>query len=81
MARQLLLELESGGPYHAPRARMLSKLFWVLTTVVFTFLFIVLFENGTVNYVDNCVTEYHEVVAYFGEKPHKKGDSSDKVVP
>ena len=60
---------------------MLSKLFWVLTTVVFTFLFVVLFENGTVNYVDNCVTEYQQVVAYFGEKPHKKPDTSDKVVP
>ena len=60
---------------------MLSKLFWILMTVVFTFLFIVLFENGTVNYVDNCVTEYHQIVTYFGEKPHKKPDTSDKVVP
>ena len=60
---------------------MLSKIFWVLMTVVFTFLFIVLFENGTVNYVDNCVVEYHQVVAYFGDKPHKKPDASDKVVP
>ena len=60
---------------------MLSKLFWVLMTVVFTFLFIVLFENGTTNYVDNCVAEYHQIVTYFGEKPHKKPDTSDKVVP
>ena len=60
---------------------MLSKLFWVLMTVVFAFLFIVLFEFGTVNYLDNCVAEYHQIVAYLGEKPHKKADTSDKVVP
>ena len=58
---------------------MLSKIFWVLLTVVFTFLFVVLFENGTVDYVNNCFAEYHQVVAYFGEKPHKKTDTSDKV--
>ena len=58
---------------------MLSKIFWVLLTVVFTFLFMVLYENGTTDYVNNCVVEYHQVVAYFGEKPHKKPDTSDKV--
>ena len=81
MARQLLLDCGSGGHYHATLARMLSKLFWVLMTVVFTFLFIVLFENGPTNYVENCVAEYHQIVTYFGEKPHKKPDTSDKAVP
>ena len=58
---------------------MLSKIFWVLLTVVFTFLFVVLFENGTTDYVNNCVAEYHQAVTYFGDKPHKKGEASDKT--
>ena len=58
---------------------MLSKIFWVLLTVVFTFMFMVLFENGTVNYVDNCMVEYHQIVSYFGAKPQKKADTSDKI--
>ncbi len=58
---------------------MVSKLFWVLLTVVFTFLFVVLFENGTTDYVNNCQAEFQVIKGYFGEKPHKKGDSSDKV--
>ena len=58
---------------------MISKSFWVLLTAVFTFLFLVLYENGTVNYVDNCQAEFAQVRAYFGEKPHKKADTSDKT--
>ena len=58
---------------------MLSKIFWVLLTVVFMFLFMVLFENGTTDYVNNCVAEYHQIVAYFGDKPKKKADVSDKA--
>ncbi len=58
---------------------MISKLFWVLLTAVFTFLFVVLFENGTVNYVENCQTEFAQLRAYVGEKPHKKADTSDKL--
>ena len=58
---------------------MVTKLFWVLLTVVFTFLFMVLFENGFTNYVENCQTEFQQIKAYFGETPHKKPDGSDKV--
>ena len=58
---------------------MLSKIFWVLLTVVFTFLFMVLYENGTVDYVNNCALEYQQIVKYFNDKPHKKPDTSDKV--
>ena len=58
---------------------MISKLFWVLLTAVFTFLFMVLFEDGTVNYVDNCQTEFATLRAYFADKPHKKADTSDKL--
>ena len=55
---------------------MLAKLFWVLLTAVFTFLFLVLFENGTINYVENCQTEFAQIRAYFGEKPQKKADTA-----
>ena len=58
---------------------MISKLFWVLLTAVFTFGFIVLFENGPGNYVENCKTEFQEMKAYFETPPHKKGDTSDKL--
>ena len=58
---------------------MISKLFWVLLTAVFTFLFVVLFENGTINYVENCQTEFANMRAYFTDTPHKKGDTSDRL--
>ena len=58
---------------------MLSKIFWVFLTVVFTFMFMVLYENGTTDYVNNCVAEYHQIVTYFGTPPHKKPDTSDKT--
>lgn len=58
---------------------MIAKLLWVVLTVVFTFLFMVLFENGTVNYVQNCQDEFQQIHAYFGEKPHKKADAGDRL--
>ena len=58
---------------------MIGKLFWVALTVVFTFGFIVLFENGTTNYVENCQTEFVQVRAYFGTPVKKKADNSDKL--
>ena len=58
---------------------MISKLFWVLLTAVFTFGFIVLFENGPTNYVDNCKAEFQEMKAYFEAPPKKKGDTSDQL--
>lgn len=58
---------------------MISKLFWVALTVVFTFGFIVLFENGFDNYVENCKTEFQQAKTYFAATPKKKGDTSDKL--
>lgn len=52
---------------------LLSKLFWIGLTVVFTFCFVVLFENGTVNYVDNAQRQFAEVKAYFDGAPAKPG--------
>ena len=58
---------------------MIGKIFWVALTVVFTFGFVVLFENGTTNYVENCQTEFAQVKTYFGTPAKKKADTSDKL--
>ena len=52
---------------------MISKLFWVMLTAVFTFGFIVLFENGTDRITsNNCQVEFQEMKAYFGTPPKKE---------
>ena len=58
---------------------MISKIFWVALTLVFTFCFVVLFEFGTTNYVDNAKTEFQDLKALFTDPPKKPGDHSDKV--
>jgi hypothetical protein len=58
---------------------LINKLFWIALTVVFTFCFVVLFENGTDNYVDNAQKQFTEVKAYFEAAPKKKADTSDKL--
>lgn len=59
---------------------LLRKLFWIALTAVFTFGFIVLYENGTVNYVDNAKRQFEEIRANFNTQPvKKKGDVSDKL--
>ena len=59
---------------------MIGKLFWVLLTAVFTFGFVVLFENGTTNYVANCQTEFQDVKTYFGSPVKKKPDTTSQLV-
>jgi hypothetical protein len=58
---------------------LIRKLFWVALTLVFTFGFIVLFENGTTNYVDNAKIEFAQMKLMFAEKPKKKADVSDQL--
>ena len=58
---------------------MIGKLFWVLLTAVFTFGFVVFYENGVDNYVANCQTEFQEIKAYFGTPAKKKPDTSDQL--
>ena len=58
---------------------MIGKLFWVLLTAVFTFGFIVLFENGPSDYVANCQAEFQDLKAYVSTPPKKKADTSDQV--
>jgi hypothetical protein len=58
---------------------LIRKLFWVALTLVFTFGFIVLFENGTTNYVDNAKVEFQQMKLMFAQTPKKKGDTSDQL--
>ena len=59
---------------------MIGKLFWVLLTVVFTFGFVVLFENGTDNYLANCQMEFQDVKAYVGTPAKKKPDTTSQML-
>ena len=57
---------------------MIGKLFWVLLTAVFTFGFVVLFENGLDNYVANCQTEFQDLRAYVATPAKKKPDTTSQ---
>jgi hypothetical protein len=58
---------------------LIRKLFWVALTLVFTFGFVVLFENGTTNYVDNAKVEFEQMKLLFAQKPKGPADTSDKL--
>lgn len=58
---------------------MIGKLFWVALTLVFTFCFVVLFENGPTNYVENAQAEFKDLQTLFVTTPKKPGDHSDKL--
>lgn len=51
---------------------LLRKLFWIGLTAVWTFGFMVLYENGTTNYADNAKRQFEEVRVLFNGKPIKK---------
>ncbi len=51
---------------------LLRKLFWIALTAVWTFGFVVLFENGTTNYVDNAKRQFEELRVQFNTQPIKK---------
>jgi hypothetical protein len=54
---------------------LIRKLFWVALTVVFTFCFVVLFENGTTNFEQNAKVQFADLKALLTQKPHPKGDA------
>ncbi len=58
---------------------LIRKLFWVALTLVFTFGFVVLFENGTTNYADNAKIEFEQMKLLLAAKPKAKPDTSDQV--
>lgn len=57
---------------------LIRKLFWVALTLVFTFLFTILFEHGTENFVKNSEREWDQIKKWFepdpknAKKPAKK---------
>ena len=58
---------------------MISKLFWIALTLVFTFCFVVLFEYGPTNFVGNAQTEFQDFKTLFTQAPKKTTDHSDKL--
>lgn len=58
---------------------MISKLFWIALTLVFTFCFVVLFEYGPTNFVVNAQTEFQDFKTLLTENPKKAADHSDKL--
>lgn len=55
-----------------PHMSLLRKLFWVALTAVWTFGFVVLYENGTTNYADNAKRQFEELRAQMNTQPMKK---------
>ena len=51
---------------------LLRKLFWIALTAVWTFGFVVLFENGTTNYADNAKRQFEELRTHLNTQPMKK---------
>ena len=57
---------------------LIRKVFWVAVTLVFTFLFTVLFENGPLDYMKSVERDMKSLKELV--KPiEKKKDQSDKV--
>lgn len=44
---------------------LLRNAFWIALFAIFTFLFVVLFEYGTTNYVENAKLEYKDMRVFF----------------
>lgn len=59
---------------------LIRKLFWVALTAAFTFGFVVLFEHGTFDYVNNAQREFVALKAMVINKPEKKKDA-DPAAP
>ena len=57
---------------------LVRKAFWVLVTIMFTFLFSVLFEHGTVDFAKNLEKDL-KTVRDFIKPPPRKPDTSDKI--
>ena len=59
---------------------LIRKTFWVVVTVIFTFLFTVLFENGPIDYIKSVEKDIKSLKELVKPVERKK-DTSDKVVP
>jgi hypothetical protein len=58
---------------------LIRKLFWVALFLVSTFGFVVLFDYGTTNYMQNAQTEFQSLKKLVGWQPKPKPDQSDKT--
>lgn len=59
---------------------LFRKAFWVIVTLVFTLLFSVLFEYGTLEYGKNLQAEIKAIRDFIKPVPRKK-DVSDAIPP
>ncbi len=59
---------------------LIRKAFWVAVTLVFTLLFSVLFEHGTLDYGKNLEKEIKSLRDFVKPPPRKK-DTSDSIPP
>ena len=58
---------------------LIRKLFWFVLFLVSTFGFVVLFDYGSTNYMQNAKLEYENLKKFVGWHPEHKKDDSDKV--
>lgn len=56
---------------------LLGKLFWIALFCVFTFGFVVLFDHGPENYVENAKKDFNSLRHTWDKKLEKKKDDSD----
>jgi hypothetical protein len=59
---------------------LIRKAFWVVITVIFTFLFTVLFENGPIDYMKSVEKDIKSLKDLVKPVERKK-DTSDKLPP
>jgi hypothetical protein len=59
---------------------LIRKVFWVAVTIVFTFLFTVLFENGPIDYMKSIEKDMKSLKDLVKPVERKK-DTSDKLPP
>jgi hypothetical protein len=58
---------------------LIRKLFFLALFLASTFGFVVLFDHGTTNYVQNCQLEFEKLKGIVTNKVERKKDQSDKI--
>jgi hypothetical protein len=66
-------------PYIPAMAWLFRKIFWLALFLCATFAFVVLFEHGTTNYLENARVEFQKLKQFIGSKIERPEDQSDKV--
>ncbi len=60
-------------------AWLIRKIFWFCLFLVATFCFVVLFEHGTSNYLQNAQGEFAKLQQLVNRQVVRKKDESDKI--